>query len=223
MFDNLKRVEISDYRKTPGFSDVEIATCAMEEIKTAGSCLVIANTKKNALKIYKALSASASEPVYLLSTDICPAHRKIILYQIRKKLGKTPLICVSTQLIEAGVDVDFGAVIRCLAGIDSIAQAAGRCNRHGLRNTGRVLIVNNKDEDLTRLKDIKESQNAAERVLDDLTHDPNLHGKELLSPPVLDRFFTYYFYNRSSEMDYPVAVVESRESSSQYSRDKFHI
>lgn len=205
LFDNLKRVLILDNRKAGGLSDAEIADCATEEMKNSGSCLVIANTKKNALRIYKALSASNSGLAYHLSTDICPAHRKVILDKIREKLiGKTPLICISTQLIEAGVDVDFGAVIRCMAGIDSIAQAAGRCNRHGLRNAGRVLIINNQDEDLTKLLDIKEGKNAAERVLSDLTCDPGLIGKELLSPPVIERFFTYYFYNRKSEMCYPV-------------------
>ena len=207
LFDDLNRVEILDHRKIGGFSDDEIAVCAIEEMKNSGSCLVITNTKKNALKIYKAISASTSELAYHLSTDICPAHRKDILDKIRKKLeDKAPLICVSTQLIEAGVDVDFGAVIRCLAGIDSIAQAAGRCNRHGLRKTGRVLILNNKDEDLTRLWDIAEAKKAAERVLSDLNTDPGLNGNKLLSPPVLERFFTYYFFNRKKEMDYPISV-----------------
>lgn len=208
LFDNLKRVEILDHRRVGGFSDAEIADCAAKEMKNYGSCLIIANTKKNALRIYKALSVSNSGPAYHLSTDICPAHRKVVLDEIRNNLSnKIPLICVSTQLIEAGVDIDFGTVIRCMAGIDSIAQAAGRCNRHGIRNTGHVIIVNSQDEDLTMLPDIKEGKNAAERVLSDLAGDPELIGKELLSPPVIERFFTYYFYNRKSEMCYPVRSV----------------
>jgi CRISPR-associated endonuclease/helicase Cas3 len=209
LFDDLKRVITLDARKTGGFSDAEIADYAIEEMKGHESCLVIANTKKNACNIYKALSVSTSELTYHLSTDLCPAHRKVVLDKIRKKLlEKTPLICVSTQLIEAGVDVDFGAVIRCMAGIDSIAQAAGRCNRHGLRVTGRVIIVNNRDENLSRLTDIEEGKKAGERVLSDLIHDPSFAGKELLSPAVLERFFTYYFYNRKKEMDYQISVAE---------------
>ena len=204
LFDDLKRVEVLDCRKTGGFSDTAIAVCAIEEMDNSGSCLVIANTKKNALKLYKAIAAATEEPVFHLSTDICPAHRKVVLDEIRKKLvNKTPLICVSTQLIEAGVDIDFGAVIRCMAGIDSIAQAAGRCNRHGHREIGRVLIVNNDDEDLAKLIDIKKGKEAAERVLEDLKNDSSLSGCDLLSPVVIERFFTYYFFNRKSEMDYP--------------------
>src|SRR5690554_5987790 len=72
---------------------------------------------------------------------------------------KKPVICISTQLIEAGVDVDFGVVIRSLAGLDSVAQAAGRCNRHNIRaEGGRLLLVQLKDENVDRLVEIKEGQ-----------------------------------------------------------------
>ncbi len=72
------------------------------------------------------------------------------------KAEKKPVICVSTQLIEAGVDIDFGAVIRYLAGLDSIAQSAGRCNRHGVREgLGSVWVVNPQEENIERLQDIK--------------------------------------------------------------------
>lgn len=207
LFDELNRVIIVDARQPVGYSDAEIADCAMEEMINSGSCLVIANTKKNALKIFKTVSSSTTELVYHLSTDICPAHREVVLDKIRETLAdKTPLICVSTQLIEAGVDVDFGAVIRCMAGIDSIAQAAGRCNRHGLREPGRVLIVNNREEDLSRLPDIDEGKKSAERVLSDLNNDPSIKGNDFLSQPVLERYFTYYFFNRKTEMDYPISV-----------------
>ena len=151
LFDDLKRVRIEDCCRIGGYSDAEIAFCAKDEIENIGSCLVIANTKKNALNIYRACLELTQETVYHLSTGMCPAHRKVSLDKIRKLLKNgTPIICVSTQLIEAGVDIDFGSVIRCASGIDSIAQAAGRCNRHKLRDTGRVLIVNNKDENLIR-------------------------------------------------------------------------
>ena len=87
---------------------------------------------------------------------MCPAHRLDVLDTSRKSLKiYEPVICVSTQLIEAGVDIDFGSVIRYLAGLDSIAQAAGRCNRHGVRpGLGNVWIVNPKEENIEKLKDI---------------------------------------------------------------------
>src|SRR5690606_33961785 len=100
-------------------------------------------------------------------TSMCPAHRLNELGVIKDKLAqKEPVICVSTQLIEAGVDIDFGAVIRYLAGLDSIAQAAGRCNRHGHREgLGNVWVVNPKEESLDKLKAIAIGAETAQRVL----------------------------------------------------------
>jgi len=206
LFDDLKRVEIIDYRKINGFSNKDIAKLANEKMKISGNCLVVANTKESALEIYKALSDISSELIYL-STNLCPAHRKILLNKIKEKLKlNLPLICVSTQLIEAGIDIDFGSVIRCNAGLDSIIQASGRCNRHGLKNTGNVYIVNNKDEKLNKLLEIIKGKHATERVLEDLKNDSMLKSQDILSPAALNRFFTYYFYNRREEMDYPIST-----------------
>jgi CRISPR-associated helicase Cas3/CRISPR-associated endonuclease Cas3-HD len=203
LFEDLKRVDVLDRRKIEGCSDEEIAKYAITETKDSGNCLIVTNTKKNALRLYKKLSLLTTTLLYHLSTDMCPAHRRATLSKIQKNLAdKTPLICVSTQLIEAGIDIDFGSVIRCIAGIDSIAQAAGRCNRHGFKKTGHVLIVNNKDENLSKLPDIKKGKEAAERILDELKKEPD---NDILAPSVLERFFTYYFFNRKKDMDYPIS------------------
>ncbi len=85
------------------------------------------NTTGMARRLYGMIKGTFSETVHL-SAAMCPAHRREVLKRIRNSLEKNPqlpLICVSTQVIEAGVDVDFGSVIRCLAGMDSMAQAAG--------------------------------------------------------------------------------------------------
>ena len=95
--------------------------------------LCIVNTRQQALDIFNALPESDSN--IHLSALMHPAHRTEILDKIRMRLSPTtkmPCRVVSTQLIEAGVDVDFPCVFRAVAGIDNIAQAAGRCNRNGL-------------------------------------------------------------------------------------------
>jgi CRISPR-associated endonuclease/helicase Cas3 len=107
-------------------------------------------------------------------------------------------------LIEAGVDVDFGAVIRHVAGLDSIAQAAGRCNRNGRRAIGRVQVINPADERIDRLIDIREGRNIAQRVLDEFAMNPSAFDDDLLGPTAMSRYFDYYFACRANEMSYPI-------------------
>lgn len=93
--------------------------------------LCILNTKKRAQKIYQSIKG---EGIYHLSTAMYPNHRKRVLKQIRERLReKKRCIVISTSLVEAGVDLDFQTVYRQLAGVDSVIQAAGRCNREGKR------------------------------------------------------------------------------------------
>ena len=91
--------------------------------------LTIVNTRKTALQLFQALQM---EGKYYLTTLLCPVHRRKILAEIKERLRQgQPCTVVATSLIEAGVDVDFPVVYRELAGLDSIVQAAGRCNREG--------------------------------------------------------------------------------------------
>jgi CRISPR-associated endonuclease/helicase Cas3 len=213
LFKDLKRVQVHDYRKIGGWEGSEIADLAKAELSSSGSVLIIVNTKLSAKNLYQQLQESGSEQVFHLSTDMCPAHRMEILDDIKDRLGKKPTICVSTQLIEAGVDIDFGSVIRFLAGLDSIAQASGRCNRHGLRKRGNVFVVNSMEEHLNRLKDIKIGAEKAERVLEEYKENPGQFDQDILSPAAIDQFYRYYFYERRNEMNYPV------NSKSQVGRD----
>jgi len=147
-----------------------------------------------------------------LSARMCPAHRLEALYGMKKalKVGE-PVLCVSTQLIEAGVDVDFATVVRDLAGLDSIAQAAGRCNRNGDRATGRVHIVKMGDPLPKALEEIACGQRNATRVLNDWRDQhPDLLFP-LSDPGEMRRFFRYHFFARKNQMDYPVNVADGRD------------
>lgn len=214
LFDNLKRVEVLNRRKPGGWSDEEIARLALDEVAQSGSCLAIVNTKKSAQALYRLCRETEGMQTFHLSTSMCPAHRKEILGQIRKLLeDESPVLCVSTQLIEAGVDVDFGAVIRYTAGLDSIAQAAGRCNRNGKQKdadgnpkAGRVHVVNPAAENVDRLKEIQCGIGITERLLDDVEAGTEDFGGNLLAPQAMTRYFEYYFFARSQEMDYPVSA-----------------
>lgn len=202
----LHRVEVVDHTRPTGWSTQEIAQLAIEKNNFSRSVLIIVNTKTDARKIYHHLKQAAKGlPLYHLSTNMCPAHRKNKLNHILNAVKKhEPLILTSTQLIEAGVDVDFDIVIRSLAGLDSIAQAAGRCNRHGSKaQKGQVILVNSKEEHLSSLPTIKIGQECTKRVLTDFRRaESKSNKKHLLSDEWLNLYFSYYFYENSKQMDY---------------------
>ncbi|MGX9844499.1 CRISPR-associated helicase/endonuclease Cas3 [Streptococcus iniae] len=164
------------------------------------STLIILNTKPAVANLYSLLESQTDRPLYQLSTNMCPQHRLDIIKEIKEKLANdVPLICVSTQLIEAGVDVDIEEVIRSYAGIDSIVQAAGRCNREGKREKGRVTLVNllSEDENLTRLKEIFHKKDATERIL-------NNSRSPIAAEALNNDFFNKYYDDNKQLMDYPL-------------------
>lgn len=211
LFKALRRVNVIDARKTGGWTEDEIAKLAVNEAKETGSVLIVVNTKASAQRLYE-LCRQHTDAVYHLSTNMCPAHRMKVIKKLKKRLNpmnseSSPLICVSTQLIEAGVDLDFGSVIRYMAGLDSIGQAAGRCNRNGSCPYGNVFIVNPAQESLGRLPEIENARKDAERVLREFGQAPNAFDNDLLSPRTMGLYYKYYFFNRASEMVYPIKSI----------------
>jgi CRISPR-associated endonuclease/helicase Cas3 len=205
LFNDLKRVEIVNLLRPGGWSEEEIACLATNQLREKGSCLVVVNTKAWARKLFTCcLPHLDSEAIAHLSTSLCPAHRKAILAKVNKRLESgLPVLCISTQLIEAGVDVDFNAVVRFLAGLDSIAQAAGRCNRNGHHATSQVFVLNPCDEAIAMLDDIRIGRDKAQRVLGESEHD------DFLSPQAIARYFSYYFFERAELMRYPLTEKQA--------------
>jgi CRISPR-associated endonuclease/helicase Cas3 len=111
-----------------------------QEMVAEPQCLTVVNTKKDALALLDALN----DPEALhLSTLLCMAHRRKVMEEIKKRLDpERPIPCrvVATQVVEAGVDLDFPVVLRAMGPLDRIVQAAGRCNREGRLPMGRVVI-----------------------------------------------------------------------------------
>ena len=203
LFADLSRVEIRFNEKAGGWNVKEAGAFLLEQFQTTQSCLFIVNTKKWAQELYQYCKGQNVPPeaLFHLSTNQCATHRKEIFDIIKARLeNKEPVICISTQLIEAGVDISMACVIRALGGLDSIAQAAGRCNRHGEKEgKGQVWVLNLQEQDFTRiLPDIQAGKNHAERVFRDFA------GQDILQPEAMKRYFEYYFYQRSDEMSYSI-------------------
>ena len=203
LFADLSRVEIKFNEKAGGWSVDDAGAFLLTQFQTALSCLFIVNTKKWAKDLYQYCQQQnvPSEALFHLSTNQCAAHRKALFARMKQRLEqKLPVVCISTQLIEAGVDISMACVIRALGGLDSIAQAAGRCNRHG-ENAGKgwVWVLNLQEPSLAKvLPDIDAGQQQAERVLREFA------GQDILQPKAMRQYFEYYFYQRSDEMAYQI-------------------
>ena len=148
--------------------------------------LCIVNSRRQAQQLYRELSSEEMEGVYHLSTMMIPRDRKEVLGRIRKRLieGEKCRV-ISTSLIEAGVDVDFPAVYRAVAGLDSIIQAGGRCNREGKRPLkSSVVHIFRSDAKPSRM--IEKNVAAAERVL---------NGEDSIdSPSSVRSYFDFLLY-----------------------------
>lgn len=123
------------FRREGSLSWSELAT----RLNGLPQVLCIVNRKKSAQEVYALLEKEGS---FHLSTLLCPAHRKAILAEIKDRLQSgLPCRVVSTSLVEAGVDIDFPEVFREEAGLDSILQSAGRCNREGKRPADESVVT----------------------------------------------------------------------------------
>ncbi|MDP2950117.1 MAG: CRISPR-associated helicase Cas3' [Chloroflexota bacterium] len=134
LHDQLKRVDITiPQRWDEPRSWEDLAA----ELSQHPSVLCIVNRRDDC----RALWAKMPAGTFHLSALMCGAHRSAKIGDIKDQLKRgIPTRVISTQLVEAGVDVDFPVVYRALAGLDSIAQAAGRCNREGLLDKGKVVV-----------------------------------------------------------------------------------
>lgn len=205
VFEGFRRVQVENRCEDGGSSVDEIAGEIVHAAEEIGDVLCIVNLTAEARSLCESVSelAQISERdihVVHLSTKMCPAHRKAVLRTVREELDarrKYPeqrLICISTQLIEAGVDVSFPVVYRALAGFSSIAQAAGRCNRHGEMERGIVRLFSFANENISRLVDIQQGKKIA---LDMLYH---AEADTVLSPHTMELYFRK-FYKGYTERD----------------------
>ena len=138
VFDATKRVT---YQPLNSYTPMAISELSDMVIKKDKSALVVFNTKKKARMFYDEINGIDGYKTFHLSTTMCPVHRKETIHTIRKALSvNEPIVVSSTQLIEAGVDMDFPTVYRELAPLESIIQSAGRCNREGKNGIGDVYL-----------------------------------------------------------------------------------
>lgn len=180
----LKRVALSPL-------GVQTDTELIDRLSSEPQALCIVKTTGHAAKLAQLLAED--ESCLHLSTRMCPAHRTRVLSEIRARLNDgRPCHVVSTTLVEAGVDLDFPVVFRAMAGIDSIAQAAGRCNRGGTLPSGRVYVF--EPEHRTDQRFLIDEANSGRQVF-------ALHPDDPLDLSAIEHYFRLHFWSRKPLWD----------------------
>lgn len=179
-----------------GYSYGEAAAVCMDKYRENGNILFVVNTKDAATKIYSEVSnlnkgESVPAKIVHLSTNMCPAHRRNAIEDIRNMLDKNqPVICITTQLIEAGVDISFKCVIRSHAGMENVAQAAGRCNRNSEKECGDVYIIELKEENVSGLGELTEARRQTVNTIIDIMRK---RSDDYLSVDAMNYYFSHFY------------------------------
>ncbi|WP_289051643.1 CRISPR-associated helicase Cas3' [uncultured Psychrobacter sp.] len=186
----LKRVDIIFPEKDGRWDWQQTASNIVDE--SSQCVLAIVNTRNDANELYQQISILSPDAILIhLSASMSPMHRELMIIfinQVLVKHHKGKLDCsfyvVSTQLIEAGVDVDFPVVYRAMTGLDSIAQSAGRCNREGKLNGMGKVVVFQPEKDAPK-GELLQAQNTTYEILEDIQSDP-------LSPTSINQYFALF-------------------------------
>ena len=202
-----KRVSIENSCLPAGYTIEKLSDFVLEKFHQ--SMLVVLNTKKAVRSLYDELELKKANDIVLiqLTTYICPEHRLEIIQEMKQNLKKgKKILCVSTRLIEAGVDISFETVVRSVTGMDSIIQSAGRGNRNGEAKQGILYLVNPDSdvENISKLKDVRVGKSSTVSMLDSYKEEPEAFGFDLLSEKATDIFYQIYFKSRYDEMRYSV-------------------
>ncbi len=182
LFEAFKRVELHWPESTVTFDDLA------DELSGYDCVLCIVNTRKEVRELYQRMP----EGTLHLSRMMCSAHIMEVIKLIKQKLkDNEPVRVISTQLVEAGVDIDFPVVYRAFAGLDSIIQAAGRCNREGKLNKkgelGQVFVFKPENG---LLRGLMGKGAAALREMLSVSD-----GSDLFSPDCMAQYFRLFYSN----------------------------
>jgi len=200
LFEQLARVQV---RQVGILSDAAL----QQQMTEREQVLCIVNNRRHARALYQSMAGQAG--ARHLTTLMCARHRSQVLAEIRQRLREgLPCRLVATSLIEAGVDVDFPTVLRAEAGLDSIAQAAGRCNREGKRalEASEVLVFRTENADWKAPDELQQFAQAAREVLRNTAGDP-------LAPEAITRYFQQLYWQKGErELDKAdlLAQIESK-------------
>lgn len=190
----------------------ELADFAAGILEENNSLLLVCNTKNEAAVMFNLLCSKIKDvKAFHISAGMCTAHRKETIKEMQEALEnkQQKVLCVSTQVIEAGVDVSFARVIRLLAGMDNIVQATGRENRNReFDGLAPGYIVRLKGEVLKGLSEIEAAKNAAANLLVKYKNNPQIYDDDLMSAKAVNEYYKSLYENvKSGYHDFYIECV----------------
>ncbi len=217
----IHRVFVTDKTDVQNCLSVEkIAELAYEKQQERSNALTIMNTVSGATRVFECLKKKFEQIpemnrplLILLTTNLCPDHKKRRIQQMINALKENiPVLCVSTSLIEAGVDISFDVVLRACSGLDSLIQAAGRCNRHDHKKLGELIVFYSYEIDFmhesitknTTVSQLTRKLICSHCVLDKFKKAPEDFENNILSNKALEMYYSRYYEIIQDRVDYPV-------------------
>ncbi len=212
IWDAFRRTKLTD---VGSYSLEELPKLAAENLNDADSLLIVCNKKAEAENIYQALPDIYNK--FYLSAAMCVAHRRKVLAELQQALkennGSKKIVCVSTQVIEAGVDISFARVIRLLAGMDSMVQSAGRCNRNGeSEELAPVQLVRCAGENLSHLTEIKSGKDATMALLEEYKQNSDKFDDDLTSNKAIEYYYRNLYKNMPNGLQDGTVEVDGRKT-----------
>ena len=179
------------------------------EMEEEENVCVIVNLRRHAVKLFESLKNDQCdrEEIFFLTTDLCPKHRSEVISKIKaRQRAGLPCKVVSTQCIEAGVDLDFHVLYRALAPLEAIIQAAGRCNRSGRFETGKVVVFEPEVEGNLYPLD-KWYQNAAVVVKEILSRE----SIDINDPECISNYYEILFQEYAKDKEALTKAIGNRD------------
>lgn len=207
-FQKFERVKIY----TPGrYQKYTFESLRDEIVERTGqykSILVVLNTKSAVRNLYNLLKVCGIKVEYL-TTNLCAEHRSDKIKSIKELLKKQQetIVVISTNLIEAGVDISFECVYRSMAGLDSLAQTAGRCNRNGEMVCGVIYLIILEGENTGNMDELQQNIRVTESIL--YQYHNGDKNDSLLMPKWMDSYYKNVYSGASDKMNFPVKELDT--------------
>lgn len=209
-FRKFERVQIILPQKRQAYTLESLAdeiACRTSEHR---SILIVLNTKSAVRNLYDHLTENGIPAVYL-TTNLCAEHRSDRIKAIKDTLTQKdkPIVVVSTNLIEAGVDISFECVYRSMTGLDSLAQTAGRCNRNGELECGEIYLIELEGENAGNMTELQQKMRVTRDVID--RYFGSQGGEKegsLLLPEWMDEYYKEFYFYESDQMNFWISHMD---------------